>query len=80
MQATAELKSQGKAFCTSTEPFTAEEARALFDETARQYMDMSGEEFLRLWDNSGPNLGPWAMRVAMLIPLIRKTGARQKSR
>lgn len=80
MSATAELKSKEMAFSTSTGLFTVAEAKALFDKTARQYMDMSGEEFLRLWDGSGPNLGPRAMRVAMLIPLIRKTSARQKSR
>jgi hypothetical protein len=64
-------------------PFSAEEASKLFDETARRYMDMSGKDFLNAWDNgrfATPELKLRAMRVAVLIPLVRKTSARKKSR
>lgn len=32
------------------EYLTHEEALAMFDETARRYMNMSGEEFLHRWE------------------------------
>jgi hypothetical protein len=73
-------ESKNTVLSTTTEPFTESEAWTLFDQTARQYMGVSGKDFLRLWDDSGPNLGPQAMRVAILIPMIRKTSARQESR
>jgi len=64
-------------------PFTAEESRQLFDATARQYVGMSGDDFLRAWDNgefADSDARDRAMRVAILIPMIRKTSAREKSR
>lgn len=68
---------------TDASPFNADEASQLFDATARQYMGMSGEQFLRAWDNghfATPDQRSRAVRVASLIPLIRKTSARKKSR
>jgi hypothetical protein len=64
-------------------PFTPEEAKALFNETSLQYMGMSGEEFLSGWDNGqfrDHNTKSRAMRVAILIPLVRKMRARKVSR
>ena len=64
-------------------PFSADEASKLFDETARRYMNMSGEQFLHAWDNgqfATSEIRSRAMRVAILIPLVRKTSARKKSR
>jgi hypothetical protein len=63
-------------------PFTSEEARILFDKTARRYMDMSGDQFLRAWENGefrDADMKARAMRVAVLIPLVRKTRARKES-
>jgi hypothetical protein len=62
--------------------FTPEEARELFEKTARQYVSMSGDEFLRIWDSQSfdPSLKARFMRVAVLIPLIRRTSARKKAR
>lgn len=50
-----------------------EEGRALFDEQARKYMGMSGDEFLRKWD-AGEIEDPdrsevWT--VVFLIPFVR---------
>lgn len=53
---------------------TQEEGRALLDEVAREYLGMSGDEFLRAWDAGefdGDADRPEVMRVAMLIPLGR---------
>jgi len=50
-----------------------EEGRVLFDEQARKYLNMSGEEFLRAWDAGefkDPDR-PEVLRVAMLIPFVR---------
>lgn len=54
-----------------------DEARAHFDEQARRFMTMSGEEFLRRWD-AGEYRGiaddadhPEIMPLAMLIPFVR---------
>lgn len=63
--------------------FTPEEAENLFDATARQYMGISGAEFLQAWDHGKfreAEVNTRAMRVAILIPLVRKTSARKKSR
>lgn len=52
---------------------TREEGRELFDRTARQYMGMSGEEFLRAWDAGeikNPDR-PEVMRVVFAIPFAR---------
>lgn len=54
-----------------TEDFTPEEGKRLFDEAARRYMDLSGEEFLRRWDagewKDDPDHYP-VMRLVMLLP------------
>lgn len=75
-------KSTGRATSgQDLEPFTLEESRALFDKTARLYLNMSGEEFLKRWDLGDfrdVDSRPQVMRVASLIPLVRKTSARQK--
>jgi hypothetical protein len=63
--------------------FTLEEGQELFDRTSQLYLGISGGEFLVQWDR-----GAFAdsedqsrvMRVASLIPLVRKTSARQESR
>lgn len=53
---------------------TDDEARAVFDETARYYMGISGEEFLRRWDagewQDDPDHYP-IMAVAFLMPLVQ---------
>lgn len=52
-----------------------EEGRAIFDEAARRYLGISGEEFLRRWD-AGEYRGeadrPGVLDVAMLIPFGRR--------
>jgi hypothetical protein len=68
---------------TTSAIFSSEEARALFDNTAKQYMGMSGNDFLDGWDSGkfrDAKTKPRAMRVAILIPLVRKTSARKQSR
>lgn len=57
---------------------TPEEGRELFDEQARRLMGMSGEEFLRRWDDgefrdvtTGPEHGK-LIRLVMLIPFGRQ--------
>lgn len=75
-------KSTGQATSGQAQPFSLEESRALFDKTARLYLSMSGEEFLRRWDLGDfrdVDSRPQVMRVASLIPLVRKTSARPKS-
>jgi hypothetical protein len=64
------------------EVFSPEQAFRLFDETAKRYFNISGEEFLAQWDAgafSDPSIRSRAMRVAMLIPMLRSTSAREKS-
>jgi hypothetical protein len=84
MPALAEARPKAKVTAESRQSaFTPEEAANLFDATARQYMGMSGVDFLSAWDNDqfrDPDIKTRAMRVAILIPLIRKTSARTKSR
>jgi hypothetical protein len=68
---------------SSAEPFGDSEAWCLFEATAQQYLGISGNEFLARWDSgyySGPHSEAGAMRVAFLIPLVRTTVARKKSR
>ena len=63
--------------------FGPDEAFQLFDATAMQYMNVSGDEFLRRWDAGVYCNGEErkrAMRVALLIPMIRSTSARKKPR
>ncbi len=55
---------------------TRDEARTLFDESARYWLDMSGDEFLRKWrsrefgdvDNHPNDLR--IMEVASLLPFV----------
>jgi hypothetical protein len=52
---------------------TREEGQKLFDDLARRYMGMSGEEFLRAWDAGeikNPDR-PEVMRVVFAIPFAR---------
>ena len=52
-----------------------EEGRAIFDEAARHYLDLSGEEFLRRWDAGeyrDREDQPGIIDVAMLVPLGRR--------
>jgi hypothetical protein len=49
---------------------TRDEARALFDEAARENLNMSGDEFVRKWEAGeidDPDR-PEVMRVYMLLP------------
>jgi hypothetical protein len=55
---------------------THEEGRALFDEQARFYLGMSGDEFLRAWDAGeidpdDPRIHGAVMRIVALIPFAR---------
>ena len=83
MQATANVSRSNKLELTGTGAFSQDEASALFEATAQQYLDMTGDEFLRQWDaqafNGDPQRKARAMRVAALIPLVRTISARKKS-
>ena len=53
---------------------TPEESRELFDRMARDYLNMSGDEFLRRWDAGEYAEGRQEPRVetmAILLPLVR---------
>lgn len=53
---------------------TDEEAWEVFDAAARNYLRVSGDEFLRQWDAgkyADPDAQERVMGVAMLIPLVR---------
>ncbi len=63
--------------------FSEEEAKKLFDATARRYLKISGAEFLRHWD-AGDYLGRDGeennvMRVAVLVPMVRSVSVRQNA-
>ncbi len=53
---------------------TAEEGWQLFDNAARFYLNISGEEFIRRWDegyyDEDPDQ-PEVMSLAMLLPFAR---------
>ncbi len=53
---------------------TDDEARVMFDETARYYMGISGDEFLRRWDagewQDDPDHSP-VMHVVSSLALVR---------
>lgn len=57
---------------------TAAEARALFDENARHYLGISGEEFQRRWDageyrdNDERQDHASIWNVAILLPMVEK--------
>lgn len=66
-----------------SETIGADEAFQLLDATAKRYLDISGTEFLARWDAGvyhNSELNNRAMRVALLIPMVRLTSARKKSR
>ena len=51
-----------------------EEGRKLFDEVARYWLDMSGEDFLKAWDAgefAGREDTTEVINVAILIPMAR---------
>ena len=56
------------------EELDPEEARAIFDQLARQELSISGAEFIRRWD-AGEYRGkadqPHVARVAMILPFGR---------
>lgn len=57
---------------------TDAEARAIFDNAARHYLKMSGEEFLRAWKEgrfaeNGAYEDPDVAWVSMLIPLVENS-------
>lgn len=59
------------------EYLTDEEALAMFDETARRYMNMSGEEFLRRWetgDFEDPDSSD-VIHVGIMAPLFVDCGS-----
>jgi hypothetical protein len=62
------------ATATQIRVLTHDEAVRLFDELARQYLGMSGEEFVAAWEagkfDDDPDR-PDVMRLAMLLPLVR---------
>lgn len=60
-----------------------EESVSFFNAAAQRHLGISGEEFLRRWDEGyfkGPENDTRATMVAMLIPMVRPTVARKKSR
>lgn len=53
---------------------TSEEGRDLFDRKARQYLDVSGDEFIRrleAGEYGDPDNDPKVMRLVMLLPFAR---------
>lgn len=57
-----------------THELTDSEGRQLFDDVAREYLGISGAEFIQAWDAGQFDAdadGPAVMRVAMLLPLGR---------
>jgi len=52
---------------------TTEEAHAIFEENARYYLGLSGDEFIRKWDAGGFDdaEAPGVWDVAILLPLSR---------
>lgn len=64
-------------------PLSQDESRILLDAAARRYLNITGDEFLRRWDAGyfkESYCDTRATRVAMLIPMVRPTVARKKSR
>ena len=63
--------------------FTRAEAHDLFDRTAQRYLGISGKQFLKNWDANvyatNDHKCQQIMRVAMLIPLVRKERAGKTS-
>jgi hypothetical protein len=55
-----------------------EEARALFDRAARQYLHMSGNEFLGRWrrgEFKEPDALPHVTYLITLLPLVERSSA-----
>ena len=56
------------------EEVSPDEGRRLLDSQAREYFGISGAEFIRRWeagDFDDEDACPEAVRLAMLIPLVR---------
>lgn len=53
---------------------TSDEGRRIFDEAARHFLNLGGDEFIRRWD-AGEFAGnvdqPDVMAVALLLPFVR---------
>jgi hypothetical protein len=67
----------------ATGAMSHDEALTYFDASARRNLNMTGTEFLRRWDEGyfkGRSLDTRATKVAMLLPMVRPTVARKKSR
>lgn len=67
------IKTPGDA--SASTPMSYEEGRAVLDEQARRYLGVDGDEFVRRWDAgefADADSRPGVMRVAMLLPLVRK--------
>jgi hypothetical protein len=59
---------------TKVHIMTDVEAWDVFDQAARRYLDIGGDEFLRRWDAGDypdPDAQEGLMSVVMLIPLVR---------
>lgn len=51
---------------------TSEQGRELFDNAARYYLEISGDEFIRRWDSGYYDDDPEkVMGVAILLPFAR---------
>lgn len=53
---------------------TPKQGKQLLDERARQYLNISGDEFIRRWDMQefeDPD-DPRVVRLALLIPFVRR--------
>lgn len=68
------VRAQEEPESVSGHEMTREEARAFFDEQARAWLGISGEEFIRRWDAGAFDDEPErsdVMNVAMLLPFGR---------
>lgn len=57
------------------EPFTDKEAQALFDEIARKFLGLSGDQFRDRWHGGEYDDNPdqfEVMKVAMALPLVER--------
>ena len=72
-EATAEGSPRRRRKPPEVRELTREEGRALFDRTAREFLGISGDEFLRRWDAGeikNPDT-PEVMPVFMSMPFVR---------
>jgi len=67
----------------SAKALTRRQAECLFDATAKLYLGIDGTEFLRQWDmgmyRDQDACTSRVMRVACMIPLVRRHRARKNS-